>query len=93
MKQKEINLLLSAIYEDPIESTNAWKSYSSFVLLFDESDQDLTDYLLHVVELNRRQRLDFRNKIAERGYELTPNQLNQYILLVMIAMREYIDTI
>ena len=93
MKQKEINLLLSTIYEDPIESANAWRSYSSFVLLFDESDQNLTEYLLTVVQLNRQQRLQFRNKIAERGYELTPNQLNQYILLVMIAMREYIDTI
>jgi hypothetical protein len=93
MKKKEINLLLSSIYEDPIESTNAWRSYSSFVLLFDESDQNLTEYLLNVVELNRQQRLEFRNKIAEKGYELTPNQLNQYILLIMIALREYIDTI
>ena len=93
MKKKEIDFLLSAIYEEPIEISSAWRSYSSFVSLFDEDDQEIVDYLLNIVELNRKQRLDFRNKIAERGYELTPNQLNQYILLIMIALREYVDTI
>ncbi len=93
MKKKEIDFLLSVIYEDPIEISKAWRSYSSFVCLFDEDNQDLTDYLLNVVELNRKQRLNFRNRIAEKGYELTPNQLNQYILLIMIALREYVDTV
>ena len=93
MKQIEIDFLLSSIYEDPIDIKDAWRSYSSFVSLFNEYDEELTDYLLNIVDLNRKERLEFRNRLAEKGHELTPNQLNQYVLLIMIAVREYIDTI
>lgn len=94
MKKEEIKKLLSSTYSEPLEIRRAWQSYSSFISLFNECDwdSDLSDYLMTIVDFNRRQRLEFRTKLAEKGYELTPSQLDQYILLLMIAFKEYIDS-
>ena len=91
MKKKEIDFLLSAIYEEPIEISSAWRSYSSFVSLFDEDDQELVDYLLNIVELNRKQRLNFRNKVLKED-TTNSNQLNQYTSY-NDSVEEYVDTI
>lgn len=41
--------------------------------------------------MTTKQRLVLRNSIAERGYELTPNELDQYIFLLTLAIYEYIE--
>ena len=42
--------------------------------------------------MTAKERLVLRNSIAERGYELTPNELNQYIFLLMLAIYEHIES-
>ena len=91
MKEQELLSLLSEIYDDTIPHKNALKSFKAFTNLFMEENGAVTEYLLSVIEFNKIQRLKFRNRLAEKGYELTPNQLNQYIFLLIVAMSEYMD--
>jgi len=91
MNKKEVVKILYSVYDEPIPEKKAWKTFQAFLNLFTEENGAVTNYLLSVIEFNRRQRLSFRNKLAEKGYELTPNQLNQYIFLLIIAMSEYMD--
>tara|TARA_R110000824_G_scaffold228461_1_gene416221 strand:- start:334 stop:657 length:324 start_codon:yes stop_codon:yes gene_type:complete len=91
MKEQELLWLLSEIYDDTIPYKNALKCFKAFTNLFMEENGAVTEYLLSVIEFNKIQRLKFRNRLAEKGYELTPNQLNQYIFLLIVAMSEYMD--
>jgi len=54
-------------------------------------DAATLDYLYHLVESDKYERLRYRNRLAEMGHELRPDELNQYIFLIVIAMSEYIE--
>tara|TARA_R110000751_G_scaffold60557_1_gene126329 strand:- start:552 stop:839 length:288 start_codon:yes stop_codon:yes gene_type:complete len=83
---------LKAVFNNSLEDDSAWSAYVNFVDLFMQEHEETTDYLCRVVELNIKQRLVFRTKFAESGYELTPNQLNQYIFLLMLALNAYSES-
>jgi hypothetical protein len=89
MEKSHVLKILKSVFNDPVGDDSAWSAYENFVDLFMQEHEETTDYLCRVVELNRVQRLTFRTKFAERGYELTPNQLNQYIFLLMLALNTY----
>jgi len=91
MEKSQLIKIVSKVYEPAIDPEKAWSSYTNFILLFFEGDPETIDYLLTICELGQKERLLLRHKIAEQGYELTPNELNQYILLIMIALTEYIN--
>ena len=91
MKQEKITTLLKALYNDTIKSDSAWETYINFYKLCLDSDNDTIDYLYYVVNMNQEHRLRLRNRIAEKGFELTPNELNQYIFLLIMAMYDYIN--
>lgn len=81
---------LSSIYSPPLDGDRAWDCYTNFMILFLEDDSDTVNYLYTICELTHKQRLLLRNKISEHGFELTPNELNQYIFLILLAMSEYL---
>ena len=89
MKQEKITTLLNALYNDAIKPDSAWETYMNFYKLCLDGDSDTLDYLHHVVNMTSKERLDLRNRIAEKGFELTPNQLNQYIFLLLLAIYDY----
>mgnify|MGYP003118968369 CR=1 FL=1 len=91
MKQEKISTLLNALYSDAIKSDSAWETYIKFYKLCLENDNDTMDYLHEVVNMNHIQRLALRNNIAEKGYELTPSQLDQYIFLLLLAIYDYMS--
>jgi len=91
MKRQQISILLEAFYSDAIESEDAWRTYNNFYQICSEGDQDTIDYLHKVIDMEREARLLLRNRIAERGFELTPNQLDQYIFLLFLAIYDNID--
>lgn len=89
MEKSYVLTALKSIFNDPLEDESAWKTYANFLELFMQEHEETTDYLCRIVEFNRSQRLMFRTRFAERGFELTPNQMNQYIFLLMLALSTY----
>jgi len=93
MEKKELIKTLNSVYETTMEGDHIWDCYCAFLELFFEDDPITTNYLVSLVELTRTQRLKYRNRLAELGFELTPTELNQYIFLLLIALSEYMDSI
>lgn len=91
MKRQQLYILLEAFYSDAIESEDAWKTYNNFYEICCEGDKDTINYLHLVVDMEKDARLLLRNRIAEKGFELTPNQLDQYIFLLFLAIYDHID--
>lgn len=91
MDTNELNKILTSVYDDALEKQHSWEVFNNFLELFMMEELQTTDYLCSLIELNKHQRLQFRSSLAELGYELTPNELNQYILLLIIAMGEYLE--
>tara|TARA_R110002020_G_C16042166_1_gene753806 strand:- start:165 stop:452 length:288 start_codon:yes stop_codon:yes gene_type:complete len=92
MKQEKIFTLLEALYGETIERESAWRTYQNFLNICADEDNETMDYMLHVVNMNHKERLNLRNLIAEKGYELTPNELNQYIFLLLLAIYDHIES-
>ena len=86
MKRQKITSLLELFYSDSIDSDNAWKVYSNFLLMVSDSDSETMTYLHGVIDADPNRRLKLRNRMAERGFELTPSQLDQYIFLLFLAI-------
>ena len=83
--------LLQILYRDTIEMESAINTYQKFLDICADEDTQTMDYLIGVVNMSQSQRLKLRNSIAERGFELTPNELNQYIFLLLMAISRHID--
>lgn len=86
MKRHQIFNLLETLYNDTIESDSAWKTYQNFYDMYSNGDQSTIEYMYGVVSMGTEERLRLRSRIAERGFELTPNQLDQYIFLLYLAI-------
>ncbi len=93
MEKTKLLKAINSTYEHNMEEDHIWDCYCAFLGLFLEDDIITTNYLINLIELTRGQRLVYRNKLAEMGFELTPNELNQYIFLLLIALNEYMDSI
>ena len=93
MNKEQLALVLRAFFDDSIKETSAWLAYCNFKNLLNDGDKDTIEYFLRVVEMNRISRLKLRNSMVEQGNELTPNQLDQYIFLLLLALNEYIEQI
>ncbi len=91
MNRQELLTLLKSIYNWPIPDDTAWSVYNNFLEIFMTEDAETMDYLYNLVESGREERLRYRNRIAELGHELRPDELNQYIFLIVVAMSEYIE--
>jgi hypothetical protein len=92
MTKEKIISLLVALHDDPIEINSALRTYDNFLQIFKEEDEETMDYMFGIVNMNLSQRLILRNSIAERGYELTPNELDQYIFLLLMAIYNHIGS-
>ena len=90
MEQEDLLTLLMILFDDTIDLDKAWKTCNNFINIFEDEDQATIDYLFDVVNMDRQQRLVLRNRIAERGFELTPNELDQYIFILLMALYKYV---
>ena len=87
MDSKQLYKILSNTYETAMTEERGWEVYSNFINLFKLGEVDTTEYLLDLITLNKNERLLYRHSLAEQGFELTPNEVNQYCLLLVVAMR------
>jgi len=82
---------MQSIYEWPLKEDVIWDVYSNFLELALTKDEYVLEYLNKVVDFSSSERIEYRNKLAEQGFELRPDELSQYTVLIMIALKESIE--
>jgi hypothetical protein len=82
---------MQSIYEWPLKEDVIWDVYSNFLELALTKDEYVVEYLNKVVDFSSSERIEYRNKLAEQGFELRPDELSQYTVLIMIALKESIE--
>ena len=82
--------MLSAAYHDTIDIDKAWSLYENFDELCINGDFSTILYLYKVCMMNSKEKLRWRTKLAELGFELTPNEVDQYLLILAIVLTSVI---
>ena len=62
--------------------------YLNLTKLFRYSDKDTVSYLEEIGSMTKEQKLKWRNSLASEGIELTPDQVDDYILILSLAITE-----
>ena len=82
--------MLSSAYVDTIDINKAWSLYENFDELCINGDFTTILYLYKICMMNKQEKLKWRTKIAELGFELTPNEVDQYLLILTIVLSSVI---
>lgn len=88
--KKDLTKLLNISYENPIDEKSAIDSYNRFEEFISHADQETIQYFTKIVSLDSFELLELREKIAEIGYELTPEQMSQYIFILLMCLTDNI---
>jgi hypothetical protein len=88
--EKLINTVKS-IYDWPISDEKIIEVYNNFKDIIKNGDEETVDFMESVIKFDKKQRMQYRNYLASIGFELRPNELDQYILLMIIAMLDMIE--
>ena len=86
MEPTKLYHILSSCYNNTINYDSAWDIYQNVYLLCQENDDATLQYLHDLCAMDKSCRLEWRTNLAEKGFELTPSQVNQYILIVGLAL-------
>ena len=78
--------LLSGSYEDTIDIDKAWSLYNNFDDLCVSGDFTTIIYMYKICMMNKRDKLRWRTRLAELGFELTPNEVDQYLLILTLVL-------
>ena len=82
--------MLSSAYDDTIDIDKAWSLYENFDELCINGDFSTILYLYKVCMMNSKEKLRWRTKLAALGFELTPNEVDQNLLILAIVLTSVI---
>jgi len=93
MNKNEFTELFSILCEDTLgenrnSTTDIDDAYDTFIDLtkqLQKRDESLI-MMERMSEMNKRERLRWRMVLAETGIEMTPNQVDEYIILLDLAI-------
>ena len=85
MTKQELTHIIESIYDWPLDSDKAWLVYENFIRLITNGNMDDIDYLFYICSMDKEQRQKYRAYLASKGFELRPDELNQFVLIIMIA--------
>lgn len=88
--EKLINTVKS-IYDWPISDEKIIEVYNNFKDIIKSGDEETVEFMEVLIKFDKKQRMQYRNYLASIGFELRPNELDQYILLLIIAMLDMIE--
>jgi len=91
MNKKTFIRILNNYGNSSINSETAWEIYLRCVKNFKNSDKDNIEYLKKIGSMSSREKLIWRNKLAESGIEITPNEINDYILIISLVIMKNFD--
>ena len=84
MDRKIFKETMLQLWED-IDIIEAWDTYNETMESIERGMEEV-ELLSMLSDLTKEQRLIWRTELAERGYEMTPIQIDQYISIVEIAL-------
>lgn len=89
MKKSKIAEIVETAYDWPLPEDQITKVYNNFVEMFsDELNYDAVKYCEDVANFSRQERKQYRNRLASMGFELRPDELDQYIAIIMFVLTE-----
>jgi len=91
MSKHKLLQLIGSIYDWPISEEKAWQVYTKLKEMIRKEDVDTVNFLKLIIAFDRTQRLEYRNYLASLGYELRPDEFNQYILIIMVVLSETVE--
>lgn len=83
LSKREFFLYMSTLYEEKYDDDDSYKVFKQIVNM---TDQDQLLEMKEITTFNKRQKVAYRNALAENGKEFTPRQLDQYISLIELAL-------
>ena len=86
MDKELLHDLLTSSYEDTIDIEKAWNLYNNFDDLCVHGDFTTIIYMYKICTMSRQEKLRWRTRVAELGFELTPNEVDQYLLILTIVL-------
>ncbi len=92
INKEKLSNILNFTYVEPIDKVSAWNCFTRFQEHIENGDEETIKFFLDVAFCDNDEMLILRNIIAELGYELTPNQLSQYIFLLTLCLLEKMPT-
>jgi len=92
MNKEKLSQTINSIYNWPLDPIIAWTIYQNLTHLVESECEATLDFLKQVVSFDKSQRMEYRNYLAcDYGIELRPDELNQYILIIMIVLMEKVE--
>ena len=50
------------------------------------ADEATVEFMYNICNMTKKDMLRWRTRLAEKGFELTPNEIEQYILIAALVM-------
>lgn len=91
MNNEKLVSTVKSIYDWPISDEKIIEVYNNFKDIIKSGDEETVSFMEVLIKFDKKQRMQYRNYLASIGYELRPNELDQYILLLIIAMLDMIE--
>ena len=83
---KALSVMTDSLTKTDVE--DAWDTYQDLVEQLSESEGIAGDQMAQLTEMNTKERLYWRTCLSEEGVELTPSQVDDYLMIVELALEE-----
>tara|TARA_Y100000296_G_scaffold85995_1_gene124291 strand:- start:739 stop:1011 length:273 start_codon:yes stop_codon:yes gene_type:complete len=81
---KALSAMTDSLTKTDVE--DAWDTYQDLVEQLSESEGIAGDQMAQLTEMNTKERLYWRTCLSEEGVELTPSQVDDYLMIVELAL-------
>ena len=54
-----------------------------------DGDENTMEYIEAVANYNESEKKEYRNRLAALGFELRPDEISQYLLIINMALKEF----
>ena len=93
MDKDQFNQLFTVLVrETGVENTNstvdmndAYDTYLDLVKQIDKNDSSV-EHMARMIGMDRKERLRWRMCLAEEGIEMTPSQVDEYVVILEMAL-------
>ena len=86
MKRKKLARILNDFYDEKLKFLKDYNLHLNFQKMYKSADEDTIEFMYNICNMTKRDMLRWRTRLAEKGFELTPNEIEQYILIAAIVM-------
>ena len=89
--KEDLEILLTVSFEEPLNIDVAYQVYKNYITLIKNGDNETIDYFWSLVRCDYESLLLVRTSFAEKGFELTPSQCEQYIFILATSLVDSIN--